>query len=79
MCLTKARAQQVANVGNGPPTLRDEVACLYWTCVSFVEGSSSSVGPPKVRWRFVGLAREEDMVVRDKASCDDEPEWFRDF
>jgi hypothetical protein len=29
MCLTKARAQQVVNVGSGPPTLRVDATVLY--------------------------------------------------
>lgn len=64
--LTKARAQQVVNVGSGPLMLRVETVFLYLPCESCAVGSSSSVGAPNVRWRLVGRPREEDMVVRDK-------------
>lgn len=69
MCLTKARAQQVVNVCNGPATVRVDTAFWYRACESWEAGSSSSVGAPNVRWRFVDRAREEDMVVRDEVLC----------
>ena len=67
MCLTKARAQQVVNGGSEALTLRVETAFLYRPCENCAVGSSSSVGAPNVRWRLVGRAREEDMVVKVKA------------
>jgi len=84
ICLTKARAQKVVNVGNGPATFRVDAGFLYPLCESCAVGSSSSVGAPNVRWRLVDRVREEDMTVRDRASCaavgrGDEPSSFRDF